>query len=315
MPDMNPLVTVICTCYNHQRFLKESLDSVFNQTYQNIQIIVVDDASTDGSRNIIESYLKERSGLTAVFNEVNKGICVSFNKGLALAKGKYIIDLATDDVMERDKIEKQVHFFEKLNDTYAALFTNARHIDEVSKPLDLHFKPGERVPEGNIYKDVIMRFFLPGASIMVRRKVLEELGGYDESLAYEDFDFWVRSSRNYKYAYLNEPLIRHRILRGSLSTKFFKPEERTMLESTYKVCQKALWLNKSKEENAALCRRLQYEIKQAFLMENFDLAKKYFLLIKAAGEKNILSAFLVRLSDLKIRTNRFYSYYLKLRGR
>jgi glycosyltransferase involved in cell wall biosynthesis len=311
---MNPLVTVICTCYNHERFLKESLDSVLNQTYHNIEIIVVDDASKDGSRTIIESYIKERSSLTAVFNEVNQGICASFNKGLALAKGKYIIDLATDDVMEPEKIEKQVQYFEKLDNTYAVVFTNARHIDETSRFLDLHFKPGEHIPQGNIYKDVVMRFFLPGASIMVRRKVLEELGGYDESLAYEDFDFWVRSSRNYKYAYLDEPLIRHRILKGSLSTMFLKPKESAMLESTYKVCQKALWLNKSEEENAALCQRLYYEMKQAFLMENFHLTKKYFLFIKSTGGKNIFSSFLARLSDLKIRTNRFYSYYLKLRG-
>jgi glycosyltransferase involved in cell wall biosynthesis len=312
---MNPLVTVICTCFNHERFLKESLDSVLNQTYQEIEIIIIDDASKDGSRAIIESYLKEGHGIKAVFNEENKGICASFNKGLMLAKGKYIIDFATDDVMESNKIERQVQYFEKLDDTYAAVFTNALHINEESKSMDLHFGRNESVPSGDIYKIVISRFFLPAASIMIRKKVLEELGGYDESLAYEDFDFWVRSSRNYKYAYLDEPLIRHRIFKGSLSTKFFLPKETAMLESTFKVCQKALWLNKAREENQALCRRLHYEMKQAFLMENFGLAKKYYELIKWAGGKNLKSSFLACLSAFEIRTNHLYSFYLRLKER
>jgi glycosyltransferase involved in cell wall biosynthesis len=312
---MNHLVTVICTCFNHERFLKESLDSVLNQTYQEIEVIIIDDASKDGSRTIIESYLKKRPGIRAVFNEENKGICASFNKGLMHARGKYIIDFATDDVMESHKIEKQVQYFEKLDDTYAAVFTNASHIDEDSRPMDLHFKSGEAVPSGDIYKIVISKFFLPAASIITRKKVLDELGGYDESLAYEDFDFWVRSSRNYKYAYLDEPLIRHRIFKGSLSTKFLVPKETAMQESTFRVCQKALWLNNNKEENQALCRRLYYEMKQAFLMENFGLAKKYYELIKCAGGKNLSSSFLAFLSDLEIHSNHLYSLYLRLKGR
>jgi glycosyltransferase involved in cell wall biosynthesis len=312
---MNPLITVICTCFNHERFLKESLDSVLNQTYKEIEVIVIDDASKDGSRAIIESYLKERPGIIAVFNEKNKGICASFNNGLMLAQGKYIIDFAADDVMEHNKIEKQVQYFEKLDDTYAAVFTNALHIDEDSKPMDFHFGKSETIPSGDIYKIVISRFFLPAASIMTRKKVLEEMGGYDESLAYEDFDFWVRSSRNYKYAYLDEPLIRHRIFKGSLSTKFLVPKETAMLESTFKVCQKALWLNKTKEENQALCQRLCYEMKQAFLMENFGLAKKYYELIKCAGGKNVKSSFLAFLSAFEMRTNHLYSFYLRLKGK
>jgi len=254
---MNPLVTVICTCYNHERFLKESLDAVFNQTYQSLEVIIVDDASKDDSRNIIESYVRERPGTITILNEYNEGICASFNKALSLAKGKYIVDLATDDVMEPDKIEKQLNCFEQLDDFYGAVFTNALHIDEQSTPIEFHFTPADKVPQGDIYKEVIRKFFLPSASLMVKKRVLEDLGGYDETLAYEDFDFWVRSSRNYKYAYLNEPLIRHRKLKGSLSTKFSRPGEAAMLETTYRVCQKALWLNKTKEENLALCQRLQ----------------------------------------------------------
>jgi glycosyltransferase involved in cell wall biosynthesis len=312
---MKPLVTVICTCYNHERFLKECLDSVFNQTYPFIEVIIIDDASKDSSRAVIESYLRQKPDAIRIFNDTNQGICASFNKAFALAKGKYIIDLATDDIMETDKIEKQVNFFENLDDSYGVVFTNALHIDENSNPIGVHLKPSDKIPQGDIYKEVIRKFFLPSASLTVRKSVLEDLGGYDESLSYEDFDFWVRSSRNYKYGFLNEPLIRHRKLKGSLSTKFSQPKEKVILETTYRVCQKALWLNKSKEENLALCQRLSYEMKQAFLMENFILAKKYGQLIKEAGGKNIFSSFILLLSGLEIKTNKIYSYYLKLKWR
>jgi hypothetical protein len=88
-----------------------------------------------------------------------------------------------------------------------------------------------------------------------------------------------------------------------------------MLESTFRVCQKALWLNKTREENQALCRRLHYEMKQAFLMEDFGLTKKYYELIKCAGGKKLKSSFLALLSDLEIRSNHLYSLYLRFRGR
>jgi glycosyltransferase involved in cell wall biosynthesis len=312
---MSPLVTVVCTCYNHEKFLKESLDSVFNQTYPFVEVIIVDDASTDKSREFIQSYVSGKTEVVTIFNEKNKGICASFNQALRKANGKYIIDLATDDVMELNKVEKQVNFFEKLDESYAVVYTNSMYIDEHSKNIRTHFIPGQQVTQGNIYSEIIRRFFLPSASLMVRTKVLHELGGYDESLAYEDFDFWVRSSRNYKYAYLDEVLIRYRTLKNSLRTRFYKPQGTAMLESTYRVCQKALWLNKTNEENQALCQRIQYEMKQAFLMENFALVKKYQQLMKDAGGNTIFSSCVAFLSKLKIPVNKLYSIYLRLKGR
>ncbi|MFL5728950.1 MAG: glycosyltransferase family 2 protein, partial [Cytophagaceae bacterium] len=153
------------------------------------------------------------------------------------------------------------------------------------------------------------------ASLMVRKKVLDELGGYDESLAYEDFDFWVRSSRNYKYAYLDASLVKHRKFKGSLSTMFLRSGKESMLETTYKVCCKALWLNKNADENHALCQRLYYEMKQTFFMENFALAKKYRQLIKEAGRVSFRSSVISLLSDMKFRTNWLYAFYLRMKGR
>jgi glycosyltransferase involved in cell wall biosynthesis len=95
---MNVQVTVICTCYNQQPFIKECLQSVVNQTYTNIQLIVIDNASTDGSSWVVKEFMRDYPDIIFMPNISNIGLCAAFNKGLEKATGKYIIDLAADDV-------------------------------------------------------------------------------------------------------------------------------------------------------------------------------------------------------------------------
>src|SRR5690554_6116465 len=104
---MQPLVSVICLCHNHERFLEEAIDSVLDQTYPNIEIIVVDDASTDGSKALLKD-ICVKNNLPFIDIAENIGNCAAFNKGFSVAKGKYVIDFAMDDVMMPERIEKQV---------------------------------------------------------------------------------------------------------------------------------------------------------------------------------------------------------------
>src|ERR1700749_5034941 len=93
------LVTVICLCYNHENFVTESLFSVMNQDYAFVELIIVDDCSTDNSKNIIKKWLLDYPEVRFISNEINLGNTKSFNKALQFAKGDYIIDLAADDVL------------------------------------------------------------------------------------------------------------------------------------------------------------------------------------------------------------------------
>ena len=113
--------------------------------------------------------------------------------------------------------------------------------------------------------------------MMFRREVLDALGGYDENLTYEDFDFWIRSSRIFQYHYVSEILVKKRKLKNSLSEKQFKILNRHNY-STYRVCLKIASLNKTKDERDALERRLQYEMRQCIRALDFSLAYKYFRL-------------------------------------
>jgi glycosyltransferase involved in cell wall biosynthesis len=192
--------------------VEESLFSVINQTYQALELIVVDDASTDHSSSVIQEFVQEYPHIQVIINEHNLGNCRSFNKALAFAQGKYIIDLAADDVLLDTRIEKQVNKFEALDASYGVIFTNAMYVNELSQVISFHYpvdRQGharQRVPAGYVYESILRGYFICTPTMIMRKSLLEELGGYDENLGYEDFDLWIRSARNYKYYYLDEVL-------------------------------------------------------------------------------------------------------------
>jgi hypothetical protein len=115
--------------------------------------------------------------------------------------------------------------------------------------------------------------------MMIKREVLEQLGGYDESLSYEDFDFWVRSSRFTSYQFLDEILVEKRVLSSSLSKGQYSPDDQ-MMKSTLKVCQKAFELNRTQSEHQALTVRLHYEIRQAIICHHYHIAEDILQLLK-----------------------------------
>ena len=125
------------------------------------------------------------------------------------------------------------------------------------------FKDG-KVPEGNIYEVVLQKYFICPPTMMFTRAVIEALHGYDESLHYEDFDFWVRSSRIFNYCYTPRLMAQKRILASSKSATQYQLGSK-MVKSTLKVCEKAFALNKKKSEYEALQARIKYEMRQTML--------------------------------------------------
>lgn len=281
-----PLVSVICLCYNQQRFVQEAIQSVFNQTYKNIQLIVVDDASTDNSVNVIKAILGSHPEVQFLALKENLGNCKAFNKGLALAKGSYIIDLAADDVLLPGRIEKGVNLLQEKGGQYGVHFSDAEIIDSYGTHLYMHSNrfPHHTIPQGDVYKDVIERYFICPPTVMFTRQVADVLGGYDETLSYEDFDFWVRSSRVFNYVYSPEVLVKRRVSENALGSKQFKLFNKHS-KSTYQVCRKILRLNNSLAEKRALEKRILYEIGLNIRLLNLITAVKFFLLLFRNGRK------------------------------
>jgi glycosyltransferase involved in cell wall biosynthesis len=319
--------SVICLCCNHARFVAEALGSVFAQTYTDIEVLIVDDASTDESAQIIQSILPELQAqkpewrVLFLQNKENQGNCKAFNAAFAQTTGKYIIDFATDDVLLPDRVAKQVAVFEALPEHYGVIFSNAEVVDESGRHLKYHYpiavqqKSIANIPQGDVYEAVLRRYFICTPTMMIRRSVLEALGGYNEDLSYEDFDFWVRSARYYLYHYQDEITTLRRLVRGSHSTQFYAKHPNPHLISTLKVCEKAFILNRNEAENQALLCCVSYHLRQAFFAENFDLVFDYQELLRKINPNFRpfwLKAILILVKG-KIRVHWLYQWYLRLR--
>ncbi|HEU5145193.1 MAG TPA: glycosyltransferase [Chryseosolibacter sp.] len=272
-------VSVICLCYNQSQFVEEAITSVMQQTYPGIQLIVVDDASTDNSVSVIEECRKKYPQILFFPLKENVGNCRAFNFGLTQAVGEYIIDLAADDVLLPHRVSKGVEALSESGPDYGVHFTDADWIDRDGALLYRHSDrfPHNTIPQGDVYKHLIERFFICSPSMMYRGEVIRALGGYDETLAYEDFDFWIRSSRRYRYCYTPEVLVKKRVVTHSMSHKQFSLRS-PQLESTYRVCEKILSLNRTADEQRALAKRIRYEISVCVRLFAFGLVVKYMRL-------------------------------------
>jgi glycosyltransferase involved in cell wall biosynthesis len=275
----SPQVTVICLCYNQANYLVEAVESVVSQTYPNIQLILVDDGSTDDSVAKIRILKEKYHFIELLILPKNTGYCKAFNSALKLTKGDFIIDLAGDDALFPDRIKKGIETFHLAGLEYGVQFSDAEIIADNGSHLYFHSErfPHHSIPQGDIYNHLIKRYFICSPSMMVRKKVLEDMNGYDEALAFEDFDLWIRSGRNCKYCYVPEVLVKKRIAKGSMSQDQFV---RASLQrwSTLRVCEKIKSLNRREEENKALRHRLRYECMLSLKMMDVKLAFEFLKL-------------------------------------
>jgi glycosyltransferase involved in cell wall biosynthesis len=201
----NPLVTVIMAVYNGQRFLRPAIDSVVGQTFRDLELIVINDGSTDGTRGILESYDDPR--MTAVHQD-NMGQTAARNKGLALARGKYIAIQDADDISLQDRLAKQVAFLDSNGDcgllgSWAYVISGDEEIIGTVRPRTSHRGIVASLAFGNQFIH---------SSVMFRDRCVQTLGNYDETALYaEDYEFALRISSRYRLANLPEYLVKWRL--------------------------------------------------------------------------------------------------------
>lgn len=281
-----PLVTIICLCYNHEKFVVQSLNSVLNQSYKNIELIIADDFSHDNSKETIQKWIEKYPDTRFISNDSNLGNTKTFNKALQIAKGEYIIDLASDDVLLDNCVEKQINtFLNSEQEKLAIVYGNAELISENNTHLRYYYevdsekKVLQKPATGDIYLAMLSQSsMICSVSSMIKREVLQQLNGYDENLAYEDLDLWIRVSRNYNFEFIDAVLVQKRELENSLGSQFLKKlnsRTRKINFSSYLVIKKAIALNKTGSENKALLKRLHFEMDKSFKTYDFILLLKY----------------------------------------
>jgi len=216
-----PLVSTIVLSYNHSQFILETLESVKAQTYKNLELILIDDCSSDDSVAVIEHWIKQ-TGLSCTFirHEKNLGICKSLNDALAVATGKYVSMVASDDLWLPGKIAQQVVIMESQPESVGVLYSDAFQIDGHGNLLPKMFIAAHRnlpaMPEGPILGTLLEGNFIPGMTILIRRSCYGVVGPYDESLPWEDWDMWVRVARHFSFIYSPTPSAKYRVHDKSL---------------------------------------------------------------------------------------------------
>ena len=200
-----PLVSVVIPTYNHARYVTQAVESVLNQTYPNIEILVIDDGSTDNTAEVVRPYL---SKIQYIYKQ-NGGTSSALNRGINQATGKYICWLSADDMFVPEKTAKQVFQMES-DASLGFSYTSFTIVDAVGKPGDeIHSFYYENK------RDMVLKLmegcFINGSSVMMRKSVLEKTGGFDETLpTAHDYDMWLRLLRNYPCGFLDEQLLKYR---------------------------------------------------------------------------------------------------------
>jgi glycosyltransferase involved in cell wall biosynthesis len=207
----SPKISVIMSVYNGEKYLREAMESILNQTFTDFEFIIVNDGSADGSLDIIWSYGDDR--ISVIDNEHNIGLTKSLNKALRFAKGEYIARQDADDVSLPNRLERQLNYLEK-HAEIAVLGTSVYLINEngktITKTIALARPTLKDLHKGNQFAH---------GSVMFRKDIVAELGGYNELLKYvQDYELWLRIAKNYGIGNLTEPLYKLRFHTEKLGT-------------------------------------------------------------------------------------------------
>lgn len=217
----SPLVSIVIPCYNHEKFVQDCIQSVIDQTYDNIELIIIDDGSKDNSVDKIKEMIPlcEKRFTNFEFRyRPNKGLSATLNEALEWCKGEYFSAIASDDIMLKNKTAIQVEFLNK-NKSVLAVFGGIKLIDENNRELS------ERLSQSEIYdfrKIIMHEHDLPAPTQMIRLNALREVGGYNPNILIEDWYMWLKLSSIGNLYYMNELLCLYRQHDNNISKNFLK---------------------------------------------------------------------------------------------
>lgn len=239
-----PLVSMLAIAYNHKKFLVETLDSIIGQDYPNLELIIIDAASSDSSAEEIQNWVKGKGfPIQTIFQHTTKTITQNANEGLALASGKYFQIISCDDILEPSKISKQVDVFLQSDNRLAVVYCDAIKIDEYGKEINEPSFFEERVwnsesqlPSGCIFPMLLQDYFIVAPTVLVDLEKVKNQGGYNSKSIMEDLDIFLRLSQNFSFKGISYKGVRYRILQTSLlrsSSALKKQMNRLMLYSNF----------------------------------------------------------------------------------
>ena len=207
------VVSVIVPVYNRENYVAETLDSILQQTYQNIEIVAVNDGSKDNSLLVLESYKKKYPDKILVIDQENQGQVRSRNNAILQSRGEYIAFLDSDDLWLPDKLEKQLPLFV---DNVGLVYSGIHNIDGDGNIIDTELIREDM--RGDIHNKLLIKNRMTGGTVVLRRDVIDKVGMFDvDFAAAENWDLWLRVSKHYAVDFVNEPLVKYRKHSGNMS--------------------------------------------------------------------------------------------------
>jgi len=209
-----PLVSVVMPSYNHEKFVSETIESVLGQDFDDLELIIVDDASTDASRQIIQKYAAEDARVRVILHETNCGISKTMNDGIEIAQGKFLAWTASDDVWMKDKLSKQLAVLESNEDLI--VWTDGELIDEGGQRIQrmgptFSAWSGAEKKSGDIFRALSARNYICPPTPLFKRENMGSIR-YDERLKYSnDWKVLLDLAKKYEFHFIPEPLAQYRI--------------------------------------------------------------------------------------------------------
>lgn len=254
-----PLVSILIASYNHEEYIGEAITSILEQSYKNIELIVIDDGSTDNSYEIIQK-LANKYGFYAG-QQTNMGLSTTLNKMLVMAQGQYICQFGSDDIMMPDKTAKQVRFMEE-NIDVAVSGGNILNIDSEGAVTNKRqrFYPQHEISFDGLFSGA--EAGIAASSCMIRKSVLDIEGGWDPAIPLEDMYLWFKlTSRGCRIIGLNDVLIYYRkhetntyknvrYMYDSMCKTIAPYQEHSLYKSVLTKLQRSSFLSAAKQDNA-----------------------------------------------------------------
>lgn len=256
----NPLVSVVIPTYNRAHLVCDALNSVLRQTYRPLEILLVDDGSTDQTNQVAATWwddaMEEELVTFHFIEQENQGGNVARNTGIKNATGEYIAFLDSDDEWHPLKIEKQISVFE--NASVGAVYCGLQHIDLLRKKV---IEPTKRqYPSGNLLSQMLIRDVTAATSTyIVKREVFDNVGFFDETLqARQDWDLWIRIALEYHIGVVPEVLVNFREHAGerTASNPYKEIQGFQTIRSKYKVVLKMQPFSVKRKAKSIYCKRM-----------------------------------------------------------
>lgn len=222
-------VSIIMPVYNMERFIRYAIQSVINQTYPLYELVIVDDGSVDGSKQIVDDFILNYRGTVSIVyhNQQNQGLACARNTGINISTGEYIALLDPDDAWLPDRLRAGVEILDQKQEV-GLVHANIIYIDEHDQQTGIPTRDAS-ILAGDMYLTLLLRKgHISCPTVLFRRVCLDVVGAFDEHLTYlgcEDRDLWLRIARKYKTHYINKELAYYRRVTGSMSSnteKMFK---------------------------------------------------------------------------------------------